>query len=268
MFIYNRLTELTILQALPVLVLLLLGFILGVILLKDKPTLKLILISLVLGILVSLVSGLVGWGSYSGTGYTERFGWPLQYSNEYRFFEEGDTTTPVVPIDLRFDLLRFCINSSIYIISIINILWFFSIRKSQKNLRVHVLLLFSLFAILILAILSLNNKNMIGIVKNQINLEDDTEQKSEPRARYLVETKYPELKDFEKQSSFAGKVVFSKVVGSSIYFAYVVSGSGVPIADATCFKVENLQTVSEIGKMIRPTPGNDGMIDPVTCRVN
>jgi multisubunit Na+/H+ antiporter MnhG subunit len=77
MFIYNRLTELTILQSLPVLVLLLLGLILGIILLKDKPTLKLILISLVLGILVSLVSGLVGWGSYSGTGYAERFGWPL-----------------------------------------------------------------------------------------------------------------------------------------------------------------------------------------------
>jgi uncharacterized membrane protein len=268
MFIYNRLTELTILQSLPVLVLLLLGLILGIILLKDKPTLKLILISLVLGILVSLVSGLVGCGSYSGTGYAERFGWPLQYFNEYRFYEVGVSTTPVVPLDFRFDLLRFCVNSSIYVISFINILWFFSIRKNQKNLSVHVLLLFSLFAILILSILSLNNKNMIGIVKNQINVEDDTEQKFEPRARYVIESKYPEFKDFEKQSSFAGKEVITKMSGTILYFAYVVNGSGVRYADATCFSVDENFNIREIGKLNPNSSTNKSIINPVTCKVN
>ena len=246
--------NITALQGIVVFLILLSSLILGVFLTKRKPSKKVIVVSIIVGIIVSLLSTLIGTGSRS------KFGWPMYFLT----FSEYELDT------FRLVFERLILNTSFYVLTILNISWFFSLRKTIKSLNIHVLPLLTLFALLVLSLFCFFNvyeKSISNFSSLQLP-EDDTEQKLEPRARYLIETKYPEFKDYEKQESFAGKIVFSKIVGNSIYFAYVVEGSGVPIADATCFKVENLETVSNIGKMIRPTPGNDGMIDPVTCRVN
>ena len=269
MFIYNQLTELTLLQLVPILVLLILGLVLGMVLLKLKPSFKLILLSLVIGILLSLVSGLIGWGGYSGMMYAERFGWPIQYLYENRTLEPSYTTVITVPFDIRFDFLRFSVNTLMYILSVLNILWFFSARKSQKNLRVHVLLLLTLLALLILSSFSLYNKYLVRLQSSMTKVEDDTEQKREPRARYLVETKYPEFKDFENQTSFAGKEVIVKTVGTTTYIAYATNGSGVRYVDTTCFSVTNEGVVKENRKYSQLTssilPYTNTDLDPVTC---
>lgn len=272
MFIYNVLPssfEITALQGIIVSILLVTSFVLALVLTNKKPGKKIIVASVAIGTLLSILSLSIGNGIESG--FASKMGWPMYF---LRNVQGVDLTDLSFVIDSKnhwyFLIERFILNSLIFILPILNISWFFSLRKTVKSLKIHVLPLLTLFAILVLSVFCLNNvleKNTSNF--SNVNLkEDDTEQKLEPRARYLIETKYPEFKDFEKQESFAGKMVFSKIVGSSIYFAFIIEGSGVPIADATCFKVENLTTVSKIGKLKRPLPGNDGMIDPETCIVN
>lgn len=270
MLLYNKLTELTVLQLFPALTLLLLGLILGIVLLKIKPSLKIVILSLILGVLVSLVSSIVGWGNLSRDTFSVRLGWPIQFFNVFLVSKEYNRVHLIdTPSSSVFDLLRFGVNTLTYSLSFLNILWFFSIRKIQKNLRVHVLLLFTLFALLIISSLSLYNKYVTGIETTVTKVEDDTEQKLEPRARYLVETKYPEFKDFEKQQSFAGKVVIPKVVGSTVYLAYAVEGSGVRYVDVTCFIVGEDGVVKENGKYSPLSSSNmndiEADIDPVKC---
>lgn len=272
MFIYNILPqsfEITAMQGIIVCIILFTSSLLGKLLVRNSPGKKIILTSLAIGFLLSILSISIGNGTESGFG--SKMGWPIYF---FRNFQGIDYTDLSIVIDPKnhwnFLIENFLLNSYLFIFPILNISWFFSLRKTIKSLKIHVLPLLTLFALLVLSVFCLNNvlERSTLNYSSIILKEDDSEQKLEPRARYLVETKYPEFKDFEKQESFAGKMVFSKIVGSSIYFAYVVEGSGVPIADATCFKVEDLTTVSEIGKLKRPLPGNDGMIDPVTCTVN
>lgn len=268
MFIYNRLTELTILQIFPVFMLLLIALVLGIVLLRVKPSFKLIVLSLIIGVLISMISGFVGWGGFSGEGYAERYGWPLQFSYVYRAFNDNNQVESVFPNSFGMDILRFGVNSTIYVLSILNIVWFFKIRREQKNLKVHILLLLTLLALLILSSLSLYNKTLSIVQTNVTKIEDDTEQKFEPRARYLVENKYPELKDFENQTSFAGKEVVTKMSGTSLYLAYVINGSGVRYADATCFSVDENFIIREIGKLKSKSLDSNSVINPITCSTN
>jgi len=272
MFLYNIFPkgfELSEIQAIVVYLILLTSSFLALVLIKQRPGKKIAIISIFLGVALSFLSLSVGHGVESG--FDSKMGWPFYFVGNNQGLNTSIVSILIDPKNHWYLLIdNFIFNSFIYIFSILNISWFLSIRTSIKSLKIHVLPLLTLFALLVLSIFCFINvyEKSISNFSSLKLPDDDTEQKLEPRARYLVETKYPEFKDYEKQQSFAGKIVFSKTVGNSIYFAYVVSGSGVPIADATCFKVEDLQTVSQIGKMIRPTPGNDGMIDPVTCRVN
>ncbi len=272
MFIYNILPqgfEITVTQGIIVCIILFSSSLLGRILLKNTPGKKIVLISLAIGLLLSLLS--ISFGNGIESGFGSIMGWPMYFIRNFQGIDYTDLSFVIDPKNhWNFLIERFLLNSYLYIFPILNISWFFSIRKTVKSLKIHVLPLLTLFALLVLSVFCLNNvlEKSTSNFSSVILKEDDTEQKLEPRARYLVETEYPEFKDFEKQESFAGKMVFSKIVGSSIYFAFIVEGSGVPIADATCFKVENLTTVSKIGKLKRPLPGNDGMIDPETCIVN
>ena len=83
-----------------------------------------------------------------------------------------------------------------------------------------------------------------------------------------VEQLYPEFKDFENQESFAGKQVKVETLDSDYYIAYLTLGSGVPIAKAACFKVDDAMDVTKIGEY--PDVGVSGAlatdIDPKTCR--
>jgi hypothetical protein len=86
--------------------------------------------------------------------------------------------------------------------------------------------------------------------------------------RNAIETAYPEFKDFENQKSFAGQSVKSEVDDGDYYFAYMVLGSGLPIAQATCFRVDRLGRVFEVGLFPDPLDSYAGYrdVNPRNCR--
>jgi hypothetical protein len=86
--------------------------------------------------------------------------------------------------------------------------------------------------------------------------------------RDAIETAYPEFKDFENQKSFAGQSVKSEVDDGDYYFAYMVLGSGLPIAEATCFRVDRVGRVFETGVFPDPVDSYAGYrdVNPRNCR--
>lgn len=273
MFIYNVLPssfEITALQGIIVFILLVISFVLTLVLTKKKPGKKIIVVSVAIGTLLSILSLSIGNGIESG--FASKMGWPMYF---LRNVQGVDLTDLSFVIDSKnhwyFLIERSILNSLIFILPILNISWFFSLRKTVKSLKIHVLPLLTLFALLVLSVFCLNNvlEKSTSNFSSVVLKEDDTEQKLEPRARYLVETKYPEFKDFEKQKSFAGKVVISKVVGSTVYLAYAVEGSGVRYVDVTCFIVSEDGVVKENGKYSPLTSSSmikiEADIDPMKC---
>jgi hypothetical protein len=91
---------------------------------------------------------------------------------------------------------------------------------------------------------------------------------SKSRFRSLIETAYPEFKDFENQKSFAGQKVKFVKDESDICYAYMVLGSGVPIAKATCFRVDQAGRVYKVAEFPDPSDSYVGYsdIDPCTCK--
>jgi hypothetical protein len=86
--------------------------------------------------------------------------------------------------------------------------------------------------------------------------------------RNAIETAYPEFKDFEHQKSFAGQSVKVEVDDGDYYFAYMVLGSGLPIAQATCFRVDRVGGVFEVGVFPDPVDSYAGYrdVNPKNCR--
>ena len=86
--------------------------------------------------------------------------------------------------------------------------------------------------------------------------------------RDAIEAAYPAFKDWESQKSFAGKSVKIEVDEGDYYFAYIVLGSGLPIAEATCFRVDRVGRVFEIGVFPDPVDSYAGYRDINTrnCR--
>ena len=79
--------------------------------------------------------------------------------------------------------------------------------------------------------------------------------------RNAIEDAYPEFRDFENQESFAGQSVRTEVDDGDYYFAYMVHGSGVPIAQATCFRVDRVGRVFEVGVFPDPADSYAGYRD-------
>jgi hypothetical protein len=79
--------------------------------------------------------------------------------------------------------------------------------------------------------------------------------------RSAIEETYPEFRDFENQDSFAGQSVKIEVDDGDYYFAYMVHGSGVPIAQATCFRVDRVGRVFEVGVFPDPVDSYAGYRD-------
>jgi hypothetical protein len=85
--------------------------------------------------------------------------------------------------------------------------------------------------------------------------------------RNIIEKEYPEFRYFEQQDSFAGTSVVYEAVGSDYYFAYLLHGSGLPIARATCFRVDRAGRVFKVGEfpdLLDSYAGYPG-IDPKDC---
>jgi hypothetical protein len=86
--------------------------------------------------------------------------------------------------------------------------------------------------------------------------------------RNAIETAYPEFKDFENQESFAGRSVKTEVDDGDYYLAYVVHGSGLPIVEATCFRVDRVGRVFQTGLFPDPVDSYAGYrdVNPRNCR--
>jgi len=97
---------------------------------------------------------------------------------------------------------------------------------------------------------------------------DDAESELVVLRRKAIEVAYPEFEDFENRESFAGRSVKSEVDDGDYYFAYIVHGSGLPIAEATCFRVDRVGRVFETGVFPDPVDSYAGYrdVDPMTCR--
>jgi len=99
-------------------------------------------------------------------------------------------------------------------------------------------------------------------------ITDDAQRDLVALRRNAIETAYPQFKDFENQKSFAGQSVKSEVDDGDYYFAYIVHGSGLPIAQATCFRVDRVGRVFETGVFPDPVDSYAGYqdINPRNCR--
>jgi hypothetical protein len=87
------------------------------------------------------------------------------------------------------------------------------------------------------------------------------------RKQEAIEKEFPEFKGFETASSFAGVSVTIREEGSDHYYAYIVHGSGIPILQATCFRVDRMFRVFKIGEFPDMLDSYIGYmdIDPRTC---
>lgn len=88
------------------------------------------------------------------------------------------------------------------------------------------------------------------------------------RQKAAIESKYPEFKNFENQKSFAGQSIRMTTNGSDHYYAYIVHGSGLPIIQATCFRVDRAFRVYKVGEFPDPVDSYMGYpdINPMNCK--
>lgn len=131
------------------------------------------------------------------------------------------------------------------------------------NKKVIIVLSFIAFIIIV----------FLGIIGSKL-LEQNTKSRIDSdqlllEGRKTLEEKYPEYKNWETKSSFAGTSIsyeFSND-GNTVYLAYILHGSGVPIGQVKCFSVDKYGNISIIGTF----PGNEGntltfsSVDPKTC---
>lgn len=79
-----------------------------------------------------------------------------------------------------------------------------------------------------------------------------------------IESMYPEFKNPDCFASCSYK--YDKN-GGDYYFAYIVHGSGVPIVNATCFKVDDNSVVTKVGEFPNPSDSYYGYqdVNPKDC---
>lgn len=95
-----------------------------------------------------------------------------------------------------------------------------------------------------------------------------TEREVRALKKKAIETSNPGLVGFEESEGFAGHAVRVVTRGSDHYFAYLTLGSGVPIAQALCYRVDRAMRVYTIGEFPDPLDSVAGYndVDPTTCR--
>jgi exopolysaccharide biosynthesis protein len=131
----------------------------------------------------------------------------------------------------------------------------------MKNKSVILLILLVVFIIIVYLLLIPKENLKTQIIKTE---NEDLE----INFRNILEKQYLEFKDFENQNSFAGKKVKMEIYEGERYYVYMILGSGVPIVEATCFKVDNIGRTFKIGIFPDPTSSYIGYndINPVNCR--
>lgn len=122
----------------------------------------------------------------------------------------------------------------------------------MKNIYVSILILFLAAGFLFF---SLKSKKTEPIDNFQVLNNEDiftrdssiTKDELEGNFRKILETEYPEFKDFKNQESFAGKKVKFQIYKNDRYYTYMTLGSGIPIAEANCFRVDRTGRVFKTG---------------------
>lgn len=94
-----------------------------------------------------------------------------------------------------------------------------------------------------------------------------TEQEVVARKEHALVAAYPEFNGFADAASFAGQGLRVAADGSDHYFTYIVYGSGLPIAQATCFRVDRAMRVFMVGEFPDPADSYAGYqsVDPRNC---
>jgi hypothetical protein len=130
------------------------------------------------------------------------------------------------------------------------------------------LIIISLLIVFLIIILITNNSDNEDNLENNINTNIDMINNPIYSRRQLIETEYIEFKDFENQNSFAGQSVKEAIIDSDYYFAYIVHGSGLPMVQATCFRVDRIGRVFKVGLFPDPLDSYAGYnyINPVNCK--
>jgi len=267
MFLYNKITELRYDQFLILFVIEIAIFLATLLLFKKRLSVKLILYSLIIASVLSLLSMIVVNGFYGGMAYHERFGWPCQFQGTSRSFDDIST-----PWGFNFDLWKFLANTIYW--GLFPSLILFEILSEKKSTKYKLFIIFSFifFILLTMSFSYINNPNRTKLgmdtVKEATISETDVELSDlEQRKKDAIEEEYPEFKGFVENSSFAGTSIKTAEKDNDHYYAYIVHGSGVPIALATCFRVDRMFKVYKIGEFPDYLDSYIGYtdIDPTTC---
>lgn len=267
MLIYNKVTELVYDQFLILFVVEVAIILVTLFLFKKKLSFKLILFSSIIAMVLSLLSMMIVNGFYGGMAYHERFGWPFQFQMMSRSIEDT-----LIPYSVGFDIWKFLANTIYW--GIFPLLIFFEILSKKRSKKYQLFTIGSItFVILLTMFFSyINNPNTSEVSLDEVTETTIVENNSElsdleQRKKDAIEEEYHEFKGFVENTSFAGTSIKTAEQGSDHYFAYILHGSGIPIAQATCFKVDRMFRVYKVGEFPDYLDSYIGYmdIDPMTC---
>ena len=269
MLIYNQITELVAAQFLPIalfeaaaLAILLWRF-------KIRPDARLILRVLAAALALALLSTLTARGFYGGMAYHEHYGWPFPFLMVSRHIEAG--TQPAVPFRVYFDGFKFCATTVFWAFPSLMLMLAASGKPTKRSVRLSAAFCLAGFALLAAGFSLFNARLTVSMPEaplTEITLPQADEQDILSRKMAAIESYDPRFKDFDSQQGFAGQSVKTVSDGSDHYFAYMVHGSGVPIAQAFCFRVDRLFRVYLVGEFPDPADSYYGYrdINPLNCR--
>jgi hypothetical protein len=213
---------------------------------KKKLIIKTLLFLVVVAGAISLLSIIAVRGVNSRQVYLERFGLPLQYYFVAR--ENGMGTDGSVPYISEFNTLIFIANTVFWFcISIIATLFY---KQKDKKYKIFYLGSLAFFIVLTLSFSYYHSPtetewgipeatipSPITVLPTDKNLDEELI----TRKRGIIETMYPDLKDFESQKSYENQSVKIVNANNEYYFAYIVYGNDSSVVKATCFRTDNMR---------------------------
>jgi hypothetical protein len=273
MIFYNLITELVSTQFLTIALFEVIVVIIALFVFKRKITAKILFFTIIIAFILSLLSIIIVRGNYGGMAYHERFGWPFQFNSVSRNIEIG--TNVSIPYSFHFDFLKFIANTFFWgFIPLVILLEFFNKEKNKKY-KIFAMSSLVLFILLTTFFSYSNSKTEIELNIGKVKEPTTTLPISNnsggddilSRKETAIESEYPELKNFEGQKSFVSQSIKTVGNGNNHYFAYIVHGSGLPIVQATCFRVDRMFRVFKVGEFpdLADSYIGYGDVDTKTC---
>ena len=261
MLIYNKITELTYDQFLILFVIEVSLLLITLILFKKKLSFKLILYSSIIALALSLLSLIVVNGFYGGMAYHERFGYPFQFQWISRSIDDIST-----PWGIRFDIWKYIANTIYWGIYPFLILFEVLSKKKSKKFQLFIITSITFFILITMGFSYINDtsrsqEKVNSTIETSIDENDFELSDIESRKKIAIEDEYTEFKGFVENSSFAGTSIKTVEQANDHYFAYILHGSGIPIIQATCFRVDRMFRVYKVGDFPDPLDSYIGYTD-------